>query len=450
MSRAGGGYRTLSRIAAVLTILGGLLLTFAVGGEPAAGCAFLRSPQTYEAAQGRERFLQAIDAASVDALFPGDGFFGLPPVELGTRANRAEGGKRIPATLLKAIAWVESTLTMAARSVPFESTGPALVSFDCGHGLMQVTTGMTVPLGEQDRPTERQVSVATHYAYNAGRGAVILADKWNQAPQIRPIAGTTTNSDPGLIENWYFAVWSYNGFTGPASNSSNHPSDPGFGGWPRAAYRCDGTQSRNRYPYQELVWGCLANPPEREGQPLWPALPATLPNLSDPAFFNPLSVANFSFPYSAMDIPTAQPAHADAVPPVAPDYRARVLADPVLSVDSTTVLIRLNGLPTEARGAIQIRNPGTGILSWSAEPSAGWIIVDAPAGVALGADIPCGSRCERTAEIAITVNPVLLPQAATTGTLRISSPNAAQAAIVVRIEVDADFEVGAPGTSRAN
>ena len=45
---------------------------------------------------------------------------------------------------------------------------------------------------------------------------------------LRPIAGTDTNSNPAILENWYFTIWGYNGFTGPGANISNHPLDPVF------------------------------------------------------------------------------------------------------------------------------------------------------------------------------------------------------------------------------
>lgn len=420
--------------------------------ETAHGCAFLRTPGTYEADGSRASYLAALDAASVDAIFPGDPFFGLPLIESGTRTNRIEGPSRqVPPTLLRAIAWVESGLTMASRSVPFQSTGDALVSFDCGHGLMQITTGMTLPLGSNSQPSGQQVSVATHYVYNAARGANILAEKWNQAPQLRPIAGTDTNGDPGVIENWYFAVWSYNGFTGPGANQSNHPLDPSFAAWPREAYRCDGSQSRARYPYQEMVWGCLANPPVREGQVLWNPVPASAPDLRLPQYFQPLSITNFRFPFAGMDMPTPQPAHVDTAPTVDPNFRARVLAAPKLAVTAATTTLRLGGNPEQARTTIRVSNAGTGILSWTALPSDGWLVVDPPAGVALGGEVSCSNTgCERIAEITVTVNPVQLPAASTSGSIIISSPNAPEPDILLRINVSADFEVGAPGTSRAN
>ena len=421
------------------------------GAEPALACAFLRTPQTYEADRARQTYLDVIDAAAVNALFPDDRVFGLTTVEVGTRSNRSDSNIReLPVEVLRAVAWVESDLTMASRSVSFESSGNAMISFDCGHGVMQVTTGMTVPLGNNREPSATQVSVATHYAYNIARGAAILLDKWNRAPQVRPIVGTDTNSSPYLIENWYYAVWSYNGFTGPGAVKSNHPADPIFGGWPRPRYRCDGTQSRNRYPYQELVWGCMASPPSPNGSRLWAPVDAALPDLSNVRFFEPLAIANFRSPYAGMDMPTPQPAHETDPPSVRSSFRSEVLARPRLHVDAPPLEIRTEGAFEETRGTVQIWNSGTGVLSWSATPSDGWIVIDPPAGVALGSDVPCSGRgCRRQAEITITVNPTLLPSARARGTVLISTPNGQGNDVEVRIDVDADFEVGAPGTSRA-
>ena len=447
----------MARRAGLPALLAALLAALAAGvwagpqAAPADACVFLRTPRTYEADSARSLYMSAIDAAAVDALFPGDPFFGLPTIETGARANRSEGSiRRVPVALLRAIAWIESNLTMASRSVPFQSPGLALVSFDCGHGIMQVTTGMTVPLGGDDQPSGAQVSVATHFAHNVARGAAILADKWNRAPQLRPIAGTDTGSSPELIENWYFAVWSYNGFSGPGDYRSNHPADPAFGGWPRSPYRCDGSQPRNRHPYQELVWGCLASPPAPDGRALWQPIAATLPDLAQPQFHQALSPANFQFPYDRMDIPTPRPAHSDQPPAVDPGARARLLASPALAADTAPVVLRTDGSPEQARATIRVRNPGTGLLSWAALPSDSWIVVDPPAGVALGRDVACGSvGCTRDAEVTVTVNPTLLPAAAAEGSLRITSPNGRGRALSVRVDVEVDFEVGAPGTSRA-
>lgn len=442
-----------SRTLAGALILGAILGAFALGvqiAEPptAHACAFdpLR-PAAYEGDALRERYLLAIDAAAINQLFPGDSYFGLPSVEAGTRTNRAAGQPAVPVEVLRAIGWVESTLTMASRSTRFESIGPALVSFDCGHGVMQVTSGMTIPLGAEGRPTEHQTAVATSDTHNIARGARILASKWNDAPGLRPVAGTDTNGDPTLIENWYYAIWAYNGFTGPGSRQSNHPLDPNLA-WPRPAYRCDGTQSRTRYPYQELVTGCVTNPAQRGGGDLWAAVPLTLPDFTQPQFFNAMRLASFTFPYREMDIPTPQPAHRSVAPQLPENAQLVLLGSPQLSVNGSSVTIHANGTPDQASATIRIANPGSGLLSWSATPSDGFLIVDPPAGSAAGSGVSCTAVDCPNGQITVTINPTLLPASRASGTITITSPNA-PGSTTIRVQVFAEFEVAAPGTSRA-
>ncbi|MCK9496270.1 MAG: hypothetical protein M0R75_12350, partial [Dehalococcoidia bacterium] len=374
-----------SRIALlVAAVIGVLVALMPSGSERANACAFdPLTPYAYEADQERTFYRLAFDAVSTNSLFTTDPFFALPPIERGLRGSRADGPAFIPTDLLKAISWVESDMTMAQRSVPFNSIGAAMVSFDCGHGLTQVTTGMTVPLGANNLPSDRQVLIATHYAYNVARGAQILAEKWNSAPEQRPVVGTDTNSDPALIENWYYAVWSYNGFTGPGANRSNHPLDPALA-WPRASFRCDGSQSRDRYPYQELVWGCLASPATRNNTAMWSPIAATLPDPTNPQVASAMAVSNWAFPYNKMDIATPQPAHVVSPPALPSSYQATLLGAPVLQASTESVSIRLNDPTAIGRVSVNIRNTGTGVLSWVAEPSAGFLKLTPPGGVALG------------------------------------------------------------------
>ena len=176
----------------------------------------------------------------------------------------------------------------------------------------------------------------------------------------------------------------------------------------------------------------------------------TLPNLSEVSYFEALAIANFRFPYPNMDMPTPQPSHATEPPAVSESFRSEVLAQPRLSVSSLPLEISTEGTFDETREIVRIRNTGTGILSWSATPLHRWIVVDPPAGVALGSDVDCSGRgCSRDAEITITVNPTLLPDSSARGTLRITTPNGAGRDVELSVYVDADFNVGAPGTSRA-
>lgn len=438
-------------VALVLALLSASTLLAPATPREAEACAFDPwRPDAYEADQQRAKYNAAIDAASVNRLLPNDPFFALPAIERGTRANRTDGAPFIPAVLLKSIAWVESTMTQAARAVAFDSVGPAQISFDCGHGIMQVTTGMTTPLGADGTASARQASIATHFAYNIARGAQILAEKWNAAPDQIPVAGIDTNSDPAILENWYFAVWAYNGFTGPGANISNHPADPQFGAWPRAAYTCDGTQARNRYPYQELVWGCMARPESRNNVPLWPAVAATLPDLRNPVIARALSVTNWAYPYSSMDMPTPQPAHVVQPPSVILPAQ-QLLGAPVFQTSAQRLTINVNATGAASRGTVRIRNGGTGVMTWIATTNDRFLVLSPPAGVAIGSDLRCTqSEACPDGTLGVTVNPTLLPASRASGTIVLSSPNGGGQQVTITVDVSAEFSIGAPGTSRVS
>jgi hypothetical protein len=491
-------------------VLLAILLSIGVAALPrsarpaAADCAFPGTPITYEGPADRSLYNTAIELAAYNMLFPGDPYFGTPAIEQGVRGSRTTSNAPVPPVLLKATAWIESVITQADSSVPFEGIGPTLVSYDCGHGIMQVTSGMTVPLGENDNPSPEQALVATHFARNIARGAVILADKWNQAPENKPVAGTDTNSDPGIIENWYFAVWSYNGFTGPGSNKSNHPMDPIYGSWPRTPYSCgpssDGLgHNRSNYPYQELVFGCASHPPVLNGTTLWNPQPVDLPDLNDPRWREPLELENFVYPYDKMDIPTprassqvsvppstsegtplpswyvvprtptqvvapsptplpptavASPAsgvvgHRDNTPRPSPDLRSTILRSPSLAVGGAGLQFRVAPEESVASQSIRVSNTGTGVLSWMATPSVDWLTVTPAAGVALGADMPCTADgfCERSPVIAISPDPSKTPQGTQTATIRIEAPGLNQA-YTIPVTVVSVVRIGVPGVTR--
>ncbi|MCP4868514.1 MAG: hypothetical protein GY898_07325 [Proteobacteria bacterium] len=134
----------------------------------------------------------------------------------------------MPCVLLKSIGWVESTWSQ------FCSGGTTVISFDCGYGVTQVTSGMST--GSMGPVSFSPSRVAAEADYNIGTGAAILAVKWNAVPIIG-------DYDPTLVEHWYYAVWAYNGFT--ASNNPNNPSLPSG----RPAYGSPSALSRGSYPY---------------------------------------------------------------------------------------------------------------------------------------------------------------------------------------------------------
>lgn len=182
---------------------------------------------------------------------------------------------RIPPTVYKSIVWIESNYANANNAVPYGGVGPLLVSGDCGYGLGQITSGMGA-LGsdalEPGVPSARQAIIGTDYLFNLAEGVRILAGKWNGAPQTRPIAG---NGDPAMLEDWYYAIWSYNGFA-----FSNHPLNPNLdplrgGGTSAPVYHCGDPASPGyipisgglkygygSYTYPERVYGCMRYPPK--------------------------------------------------------------------------------------------------------------------------------------------------------------------------------------------
>jgi hypothetical protein len=425
------------------------------GVRTADACAFPNPPITYETTEDRALYMTAMDLAGHDELFPNDPFFSQQTIDVGTRQNRRKDDDvYVPPTLLKSISWIESVTTQGSAELPFGAIGDALVSFDCGYGIAQVTSGMTAPLGESNQPSDEQALIATHFAYNIGRGAAILIDKWNSAPENRPIAGIDTDSDPKIVENWYFAVWSYNGFTGPGANRSNHPMDPIYGAWPRTPYSCgpnnDGlSHNRSLHPYQELVYGCMAHPPRVKGDELWEPLEATLPDLQNPYWRAPLELDNFQAPYSKMDIPTPKPMHEDPTNSPSSSDRDDVLGDPRLSVDKPIVLVNVRPGESATPAELLISNDGTGIVPWRVSANKSWVTFSTLAGVAVGDDLTClsSSPCDRTAELRISVDPrkVVGSDAAV---VKIKGLGVDGRTVEVAVFIRVNVAIGIPGTSK--
>src|SRR5438094_2509746 len=295
----------LALVAFVLAFTGGSRPTYAhhlCGNTGSPYGAF--DLQTYEAADYRNVYARTMELAGWNQLLPEYPTFAPPAMETGNRGAGSGSlvGPYIPPVLLKSIAWIESGWAQGSYDPPVQygQIGPVLSSHDCGYGIMQVTSGMQNVSGV---PTLDQAMIGGHYAFNIARGARILAEKWNGAPEYRPVVGSRNSQ---IIEDWYYALWGYNGFV-----SQNHPlsHDPN-----RPPYLCDGTQPRSNYPYQELVLGCVAHPPVRGGTPLWPAQEVHLPNPADPGFgalasWDAFNQCVYNLQCSGMNIPTPNPWH---------------------------------------------------------------------------------------------------------------------------------------------
>jgi hypothetical protein len=391
-------------------------------------CSGTGSPQgpytfeTWEAGDYKTRYGNAMDLASVNQLFPGTASFALPPLETGDRSagSGATVTPYIPPVLLKAIAYIESGWAQASYDplVQYGETGPTLVSADCGYGLMQVTSGMQNVSGT---PSLDQAMIGGHYAYNIARGAQILAGKWNDAPEYRPVVG---NRDPNVIENWYFALWAYNGFA-----YRNHPLNPGYDP-NRPPYACQGDTPRD-YPYQELIFGCVANPPLRDGNPLWEAQPVSLPNLSDPAYSGPLAVANwnacsFELQCAALDIPTPADAHAITTQPSVDG--ATLLGSPTLAPEPASISLSIEtGL---GQASLAVHNTGTGLGVWRARSDQPWLRVSRSEGLSQSA----GAGGYST-QLILDLNVATLPDGDYTANVTIDSAHGTGIVIVVPVSV---------------
>ena len=254
--------------------------------------------ETYEASRDRIPYLTAQQLAATNQLFTAGSDFSLQEIEVGPFGDREPLAEAtIPVPLLNAIGWIESRLNQGSIGVPYEGVGPVLISPSCAYGLMQVASSFS---NNADTPSVDEALVGTHYAYNIAEGARILAAKWNA--EFFPQLGS---SNPFFIESWYYATWAYNGWA-----FVNHPAGTEVDPF-RTPYDCDAPF--NGYPYQELVLGCVENPPAPDDVTLWDPFPVALPNLAALAFpGGPLDpdvyfdgwTAVFAAPFTGDDVPT--------------------------------------------------------------------------------------------------------------------------------------------------
>jgi len=115
----------------------------------------------------------------------------------------------VPCILLKAIAYTESTgwKQFVASYGAYGYTFLTDNSTSCDMGVMQLNTG-TVGAFDQNL-------ILNDYVYNIGVGTHVLITKWNELPNF------IGNNNPFVVEDWYYAVWAYNGWVW--ENNPNHP-----------------------------------------------------------------------------------------------------------------------------------------------------------------------------------------------------------------------------------
>ncbi|KLU59911.1 N-acetylmuramoyl-L-alanine amidase LytC precursor [Peptococcaceae bacterium CEB3] len=111
--------------------------------------------------------------------------------------------KGIPSDILKAIAFEESSWRQ------FDSQGNPLLAGPANHpaiGLMQVSS-----YNDSDQATINKLKYDIDF--NIEMGADLLNQKWRMVPKIG-------DGDRNKLENWYFALWAYNRWSG-----TNNPNE---------------------------------------------------------------------------------------------------------------------------------------------------------------------------------------------------------------------------------
>ena len=125
--------------------------------------------------------------------------------EIEAKIEKVALEKGIPPVILKSIAYTESDFTQFKDGEP-------LLSFDgVSYGVMQVTPHIHTEYDDEKLKYDMD--------YNINAGAEILLDKWGYALRDNPIIPKIGNYDPRILENWYFAIWAYNGWS-----ESNNPN----------------------------------------------------------------------------------------------------------------------------------------------------------------------------------------------------------------------------------
>jgi hypothetical protein len=412
--------------------------------------------ETYEASRDRIPYLTAQQLAATNQLFTAGSDFALQEIDVGPFGDREPLAEAtIPVPLLNAIGWIESRLNQGSIGVPYEGVGPVLISPSCAYGLMQVASSFS---NNADTPSAAEALVGSHYAYNIAEGARILVAKWNT--EFFPQLGS---SNPFFVESWYYATWAYNGWA-----FVNHPAGTEVDPF-RTRYDCEAPF--NGYPYQELVLGCVENPPAPDDVALWDPFPVALPNVAalafpggpmDPdvyfdgwsaVFAAPFTGNDVSTPFEAMNMELPQGAFVVAPPRFPPGatatMRASIFPSPALRVDESSIEL----VATEeevGRGTLTIHNDGEGLLVYRLLPQVDWILVDIPAGVVVGADFPLRADQPRTARVTITPDAEGLGEGLHQGAIIVEAilPDGEVVRIAVSVVVDKQgvprYEAGTP------
>jgi hypothetical protein len=221
------------------------------GGDAGATCAVPRNDPHYQVPQPTAKQTDwALNLAGQGALPPrSDSYANLHTGSYDPSADFPLPApfttlNGIPSQIMEGIFAQESNWNQASLHAPPGLSGNPLIAdyyginspgnttgnidfslADCGYGLGQITDPMRLP-APGDQPTALQKRIAVDYAENAAATAQILADKWNALTSDHITIG---DNNPGEIEDWYFAIWTYNSGINPQASTGGTGCTPGPG-----------------------------------------------------------------------------------------------------------------------------------------------------------------------------------------------------------------------------
>jgi len=163
--------------------------------------------------------------------------------------------KNIPAVILKAIAWKESNYKQ------FDENGDPFINYG-NIGIMQIN--------EVHKNLDQDL-LKNDIKYNIEAGANILLSGWNAMGKTIP---NSDNMNPQILENWYFPLWSYNGWT-----SKNNPNVSGDKAYQEQIFQL--IRTRYNQPVTSVASDLL---PQKE-------LPSASLHIKTPEPYNDMSIA---------------------------------------------------------------------------------------------------------------------------------------------------------------
>ena len=173
----------------------------------------------------------------------------LPKMCYGTCPGGLTGTPHVSAAILHGVAYTESDwhqFNTSSYDINGEPIGSPVESYDGGWGEFQQTWAMPPQCIPQHNCRSDASRIQQDQSYNIGTGVQSLISDWNTTAGV---ASSSDPNDPYKANDWFFAVWAYNGTYG--NNPNDIPSSDYAHWYPGAPFRS---------VYQEYVWYFAAHP----------------------------------------------------------------------------------------------------------------------------------------------------------------------------------------------